>query len=146
MTWPLEYQRASVDFERFMVMARDAADLQTTNMAWTMVEGVFHVFRRRLTVEQAIEFANVLLPLQRALFLENWKPDGMPAEFLSRNLMTNEVCALRAAHNFSPPNAIHAVASAVRGTVDQTALERVLAKLPPAATEFWALPPVASAA
>ena len=31
MPWPPEYQRASVDFEKFMVVARDAASLATTN-------------------------------------------------------------------------------------------------------------------
>ena len=37
MPWPPEYQRASIDFEKFMVTARDRANLATTNMAWNMV-------------------------------------------------------------------------------------------------------------
>ena len=52
MTLPFEYQNASLDFERFLVDARDYADLATTNMAWNMVVGVLHTFRRRLTVNQ----------------------------------------------------------------------------------------------
>jgi len=140
MTWPLEYQRASQDFERFMVTARDAAGLATTNMAWTMVEGVLLAFRRRLAVCEAIEFANVLPPLLRALFLGNWHPSGEAAPFNPREALTEEVRSLRAQHNFSPPNAIEAVAAALRGSVDEPSLERALAKLPPQASEFWAVP------
>jgi uncharacterized protein (DUF2267 family) len=140
MTWPLEYQRASQDFERFMVTARDAAGLTTTNMAWTMVEGVLLVFRRRLTVSEAIEFANVLPPLLRALFLGDWHPSGEPVPFGSREALTEEVRSLRAQHNFSPLNAIEAVAAALRSSVDEALLERALAKLPPQAAEFWAMP------
>jgi len=33
MTIPSEYQRATIEFERFMVDARDEAGLATTNMA-----------------------------------------------------------------------------------------------------------------
>jgi uncharacterized protein (DUF2267 family) len=140
MTWPLEYQRASQDFERFMVTARDAAGLATTNMAWTMVEGVLLAFRRRLTVSEAIEFANVLPPLLRALFLGNWHPRFEPAPFASREVLTEEVRSLRARHNFSPANAVEAVALALRSSVEEAALSQVLSKLPPQAAEFWALP------
>lgn len=67
MTWPQEYQRAAFEFERFMVAARDAAALSTTNQSWTMAEAVLRVFRRRLTVAQAIVFGNALPPLLRAV-------------------------------------------------------------------------------
>jgi uncharacterized protein (DUF2267 family) len=141
MTWPLEYQKASVDFERFMVIARDAAGLQTTNMAWTMVEGVLLVFRRRLNMRQAIEFANVLPPLLRALFLDNWHPEQEPQPFANRQTLTAEVQALRSEHNFAPLNSIEAVALAVRSVVEQQALNRVLASLPSEARAFWSVPP-----
>lgn len=140
MTWPLEYQRASHDFEQFMLAARDAAGLTTTNQAWTMVEGVLLVFRRRLTVDQAIEFANILPPLLRALFLDDWHPGGEPAPFSPRQELTEEVRSLRPQHNFSPDNAIEAFAIALRGCVDKDSLRRVLAKLPPQASSFLAVP------
>ncbi|MDP3760140.1 MAG: DUF2267 domain-containing protein [Ramlibacter sp.] len=139
MTWPLEYQRASHDFEQFIVAARDAAGLATTNMAWTMVQGVLLAFRRRLTISQAIEFANVLPPLLRALFLEDWRPNEEPVPFSSRDALTEEVRSLRSQHNFSPDNAIEAVAIALRGSVDGAALKQVLAKLPHDAAKFWSV-------
>lgn len=140
MTWPLEYQRAAYDFERFMVAARDAASLATTNQAWTMVEGVLLAFRRRLGVRQAIGFANVLPPLLRAMFLQQWDPDAEPLPFAGRDVLLEEVRALRAGHNFSPPDAIEAVAIALRGSVERASLERVLQQLPPGAAQFWAVP------
>lgn len=53
-----------------MVAARDESGIPTTNVAWTMVQSVFLAFRRRLTVAEAVRFANVLPPLIRAMFLE----------------------------------------------------------------------------
>ena len=135
MPIPSDYQRASLDFERFMVDARDAAGLATTNMAWNMVVGVLHTFRRRLSVAEALRFADVL----RAIFVSEWQPEAAPPPFADRAALTREVRALRAAHNFSPDEAIRAVAQALRRQVDEAALERVLATLPPGAREYWAV-------
>jgi len=51
MTLPFEYQNASLEFERFMVDARELAGLSSTNMAWNMVVGVLHTFRRRPSID-----------------------------------------------------------------------------------------------
>lgn len=64
MTLPFEYQNASLEFERFMVDARDLAGLSTTNMAWNMVVGVLHTFRKRLSIQEALRFADVLPPVR----------------------------------------------------------------------------------
>lgn len=138
MTWPIEYKNACNVLERFMVAARDAAGLQTTNMAWTMVEGVLLTFRRRLTADQVMRFAAVLPPLIRALFLERWMPDDRPVPFESPERLAAEVQSLRAAHNFAPPDAIRAVAQALRANVDEAELDQTLASLPLPAQAYWA--------
>lgn len=143
MTWPFAYQHASMDFERFMVAARDAAGLQTTNMAWTMVEGVFVAFRRRLTASQVLTFASVLPPLVRAMFLEGWRPVCEVEPFPSRRHLTEEVQSLRPQHNFAPENSIEAVAVALRSVVDRQPFDAALATLPVEAQAFWAVPPPA---
>jgi uncharacterized protein (DUF2267 family) len=140
MTWPSQYQRASIEFERFMVTARDAAGLTTTNQAWTMVEGVLRAFRRRLTVEQALRFADCLPPVLRALFLEDWHPQDSPAPMGTREEIFEEVRSLRHGHNFSPPNAVEAVGVALRACVDAQALERALSAMPEAVRSFWSAP------
>lgn len=143
MTLPFEYQNPTLQFERFMVDARDCASLPTTNMAWNMVVGVLHTFRWRLTVPQALSFAAVLPPMVRALFIEDWdleqavRPFGDAADWLA------DVRSVRHRHNFSPPDAVASVASALRRHVDTQAFEGVLANLPPQASRYWQ-PKVAS--
>lgn len=139
MPIPAEYQRASLDFERFLVDARDISGLNTTHMVWNMVVGVLHTFRRRLPVADALRFANVLPPVLRAIFVADWDVDEPQRAFEDRATMTREVQALRAAHNFSPESAIRDVAQALRRHVDEAELDRVLATLPTGAREYWAV-------
>lgn len=144
MTLPFEYQNATLEFERFMLDARDLASLSTTNMAWNMVVGVLHTFRRRLTIDQALRFADVLPPVLRAIFVEDWHPNEPVADFGTTEELLAEVRSVRTAHNFSPPNAIPAVAAALRRHVDVAALDQVLSTLPPGAREFWSSEPARS--
>ena len=140
MTVPSEYKRASLDFEAFLVDARDCAGLATTNQSFTMVEGVLRTFRARLTLAEGIAFASVLPPVLRALFVAGWDTAARPQPFASREAMTAEVQALRAAHNFAPDNAIASVAATLRKHVPRDLLEPVLAGLPSGAMAFWAAP------
>lgn len=144
MTLPFEYQNASLEFERFMIDAQDFAGLSTTNMAWNMVVGVLHTFRRRLTVDEALRFAGVLPPVLRAIFVEDWSPGEPIADFGTKEELLAEVRAVRAAHNFSPPNAVSAVAKALRKHVDVAALEHVLSTFPAGSREFWSSEPAQS--
>jgi len=137
MPIPSAYQRASLDFDKFMVDARDIAGLATTNMAWNMVVGVLHTFRRRLNVKEAVRFADVLPPVLRAIFVADWNTDEPSLPFDERSAMTREVQSLRAAHNFAPDTAIHDVAMALRRNINEEDLDRVLAGLPQGAADFW---------
>jgi uncharacterized protein (DUF2267 family) len=139
MPVPAEYQRATDDFYKVLTDARDAAGLTTTNQAYTMVQGVLQVFRRRLEVTEAIRFLGVLPVGVRALFVADWDVNQPKRLFEDRAIMTKEVQALRAEHNFAPETAIRDVATALRRNLDEAAFDRVLATLPHGATEFWQL-------
>jgi uncharacterized protein (DUF2267 family) len=102
-----------------------------------MAQGVLQAFRRRLDFKDAILFANVLPVGLRALFVVDWDVDEPRRPFEDRETMTKEVRSLRADHNFSPEAAIQDVARALRKNVDERDLDRVLAKLPEGAVEFW---------
>src|ERR687892_1923176 len=130
MTVPLEYQRARDDFYNFLLDARDTAGLGTTNQAYTMVQAVFQTFRRRLDLKDAIRFAGVLPAALRSLFVADWNPEEPRRPFEDRAVMTQEVQALRADHNFAPETAIQEVARALRRHVDEAAFERVFEGLP----------------
>ncbi len=137
MPVPSQYQRATDDFFAFLADARDAAGLTSVHQAYTMVQGVLQTFRRRLSLPDAIRFADVLPAVVRALFVADWDPAEPVRPFADRASMTAEVRALRPNHNFSPDTAIHDVAAALRRHVDVPAFEAILAALPEGAAEFW---------
>jgi|SRR5579864_7784916 len=139
MPVPAEYQRATDDFYKLLTDARDSAGLTTTNQAYTMVQGVLQAFRRRLEVNEAIRFLRVLPVGARALFVADWDVNEPKRPFEDRAVMTKEVQALRAEHNFAPETAIRDVVYALRCNLDEAAFDRVLATLPHGATEFWQL-------
>jgi uncharacterized protein (DUF2267 family) len=68
---PQEYQRATDEFFQLLIDARDIAGLVTTNQSYTMVQGVFQVFRRRVSVRDAIALCRVLPAVAQALFIRD---------------------------------------------------------------------------
>lgn len=139
MPVPHEYQRATEDFYRFLVDVRDEADLWSTHVAYTLTQGVFQTFRRRLSLHQAITFADALPVGLRALFVSDWNPDEARRPFASLEAMNAEVRELRSRHNFSPPDAIQIVARILRRYVEPQILRRALHDMPGAARAFWLL-------
>lgn len=137
MSVPAEYERASAKFYEYLVDARDTAGLWSTHVTYTMTQGVFHVFRRRLSMNDAIAFANVLPICLKALFVTDWNTDEERKPFESREVMTREVKSLREEHNFSTETAIQDIAQALRRHVDEEAFDKLLARLPEGAIEFW---------
>jgi len=140
MPVPAEYDRASKNFYDYLVVARDLAWLQTTNQSYTMTQGVLQAFRRRISLEQAIAFANTLPLLLRALFVTDWDVGEPRRPFEALAAMTLEVQGLRQGHNWSPDDAIACVARALRQFVDQAEFDRVVAACGPGAVAFWAVP------
>jgi len=132
-----EYERASAKFYDYLIDARDTAGLWSTHVTYTMTQSVFQVFRRRLSIAEAIAFANVLPICLRAMFVTDWNTEEQRKPFECREKMTREVKQLREKHNFSTENAIQEVASALRRHIDEEAFDNVLAQLPEGAVEFW---------
>lgn len=120
-----------------MVAARDHAGLATTNMAWNMVVGVLQAFRRRLSLEQALRFADQLPPAVRGLFFEGWRPSEHIAEVGTAAEILEEVRSLRRDHNFSSDTAIESVGFALRQVIPSDAFDRSLEALPPGLRELW---------
>jgi uncharacterized protein (DUF2267 family) len=139
MPMPWTYRHATRERQAFIADAKATMDLTSENSTYTAVEGVLRAFRRRLTPQQAIDFAQVLPSVLRALFVADWQladpsPPGTRADW------TAEAMALRPQHNLTPPNCVAATAVALRQSILREDLERVLATLPPFAAEFWSTP------
>lgn len=139
MPMPWTYRQATREWQAFLAEARDAMGLDSDNATYTAVEGVLHAFRRRLTPQQAIDFAQVLPSVLRALFVADWHLAD-PIAPSTRAAWTAEAMALRPHHNLTPTNCVAATALALRKSVLRTDLDRVLATLPAFATDFWSTP------
>jgi uncharacterized protein (DUF2267 family) len=134
---PMEYKNASRDFDRFLAGVRDSCMLQTTHQAYQTLRAVLLVFRSHLSFREALAFANVLPPVTRAIFVEDWNPDEPISSFPSRDELRREVLAVRGDHNLSPNTAIHDVAGALRRSMDTRDLDRLLLTLSREAQDFW---------
>jgi uncharacterized protein (DUF2267 family) len=137
MPVPSEYQRASQHFEKFMHDVCEESGLSTSHAAYNMVVGVLHAFRRRLSIKDALRFANALPPVLRALYVADWDADEPKQPFQDIATMTKEVKSLRAEHNFSTDTAIHDVAVALRRNLIESEFELLLSTFPQGAIEFW---------
>jgi uncharacterized protein (DUF2267 family) len=140
MPIPMEYHHATDEFEAFMKDLLAISLLKTRHQGYTMLQAVLQVFRRRLTLEEAIAFANLLPAVLRAIFVSDWDTREPLMPFLDREAMMDEVRALRHNHNFSTPSAIEDVTSAIRRHVDMPRLDAFLGTLPAGARAFWGLP------
>jgi len=139
MPMPWTYRHASREFRAFLDDAKDRMGLDSDNMAYTAVDGVFRTFRRRLTPAQGILFASALPCVLAAIFIRDWDVTAPPVPFASREDMTREAQALRPHHNLTPENAIEATAFALWRVMNGADLTRVLQKLPTEARAFWAV-------
>lgn len=139
MPMPQTYQRSSQEWRSFLEDAKQAMDLDSNNMAYTAVDAVLQVFRKRLTAQQGLDFASTLPAVLRAIFVKDWDVSREPVPFARRVELTEEVKRVRPHHNFTPDNAIEAVAHSVRNHVDLLEFERCLASLPEEAQAYWSM-------
>lgn len=134
---PWTYRHASQEWRALLDDVKERANLSSDNMAYTAIEGVFRTFRRRLSAEQAIAFAQVLPAVPRAVFVQDWNVAAPAVPFTDRATMTREAQSLRKDHNLTPDNAIEAVALALWRQVDHRAFKRCIEALPEGAVAFW---------
>ena len=137
MPMPWTYRHASKEFQAFLDDIKDRSGVVSDNSAYTAVDAVFQVFRRRLTVQEGLRFAAVLPSVLRAIFVAGWDPEETPAGFASRKVMATEVKHVRPHHNLTPDNAIEATAWALRRCTNPRDFERVLSGLSEEAQAFW---------
>lgn len=137
MPVPIEYKTASDDFTHFLMEVREESMLWSTHASYTMVQGVFQTFRRRISVPDAIAFANLLPVCLRALFVTDWDLAAPIRPFDNRETLTAEVRSLRPNHNFSPDTAIRDVARVLRRFVSERELDRLVSQLPEGAADYW---------
>ncbi|WP_333829997.1 DUF2267 domain-containing protein [Pararhodobacter sp.] len=137
MPMPWTYRHASKEWRAILDDLKDRMNLVSDNSAFTAMDGVLQVFRRRLTAQQGLDFASVLPSVPRAVFVAGWQVEECPAPFHPREVLIQEVRNVRKNHNLTPDNAIEATAWALRRYTNKADLERVLARLPEGAVPYW---------
>ncbi|MFD1742925.1 DUF2267 domain-containing protein [Cypionkella sinensis] len=142
MPMPWTYRQATREWQAFLEDAKAAIGTPTDHSTFTAVEGVLRAFRNRLTPQQAIDFAQILPAVLRALFVADWRLDAQPLPAGTRVDWTTEAKSLRPHHNLAPDGCVAGTALALRQSVHRADLERVLRHLPAFATEFWSVPSV----
>ncbi|NLR95684.1 DUF2267 domain-containing protein [Rhizobium sp. P38BS-XIX] len=140
MTVPMRYSRATEEFDAFLRDAQIHMDTATRHQTYQGVYGTLIVFRRRLMVQQVIDFAAVLPAVLGAILVSDWDTREPPRPFESREAMTSEVLAVRQDHNLAPRSVISDVAAAMRGHVDPIAFDQCLQRLGPDSMAFWGAP------
>ncbi|TDK42222.1 DUF2267 domain-containing protein [Antarcticimicrobium luteum] len=139
MPMPHSYRHATREWRAFLTDARERMELMSDNNTYTAIQGVFLVFRRRVSVQQGLIFASMLPCVPRAIFVADWDISEPIRAFGTREEMTREAQALRPHHNLTPQNAIEATAWAVRRAVLPADFERALGQCPPQAADFWSV-------
>lgn len=137
MPMPWTYRHASKEWRAILDDLRDRMDLISDNSAYTAMDGVLQVFRRRLTAQQGLDFASVLPAIPRAVFVAGWQVQIPPLPFVEREALVQEVKKVRQNHNLTPDNAVEATAWSLRRYTNKSDLERILASLPEGAVQFW---------
>jgi uncharacterized protein (DUF2267 family) len=137
MPYPYEYAVATQTWLDVLDAVRDETDLSTRNQAFTVLEGVLLVFRRRLEVQDSLRFADQLPVAVRALYVHDWDLSLTRLRFRAPLELAGEVRSLRPEHNFAGPTSVPDVARAVRRFVHRVRFDAVLATLPEGAVDFW---------
>lgn len=137
MPYPSEYQRATDHFAKFLSDVKIISDLGSVHQSYTMAQGVFQVFRRRVSLKDSILFTSALNVGLRALYIADWDTEETMLPFDDYEKMNQEVRNLRPTHNFSTDNAIKEVAIALRLNVDEKVFDSTLEKLPIEPKAFW---------
>lgn len=139
MPCPQDYQIGDKIFYDFLNEVRIDTDLGSTHMSYTVTQGVFQCFKKRISIANSILFCNLLPAPLRALFVADWNPfqEILPAGNREDWLMDTQ--SLRKEHNFTYlcEDPVKSVAKVIRNYIDSDKFEIYLKNLPSDIREFW---------
>ncbi len=137
MPMPQEYQIASQSYDKYLRDLCEESELVTRNRGYTCTQAVLLAFRKRLTAEQVLLFANVLPVVLRAIFTKEWQREEYTADFGDEADWIADIKGLRARHNFSEDATLRHVSGVLLNHVDEEEFRRTLQEIGPEALRFW---------
>lgn len=137
MPMPQEYQLAHIVYNQILTGLCEELHLATRNQTYSLLQSVLLTFRRRLTAPQVLQFASLLPPIVRAIFVKDWNEREYQPAFGGANELIADVKDLRRAHKFADDHAIRAVSHILRRYMDKAKLDAALADISDEAIAFW---------
>lgn len=134
---PFTYRHATDEWRGFLKDLRDETLIISDNVLYTGTQAVLHAFRARICVQDALDFANLLPAILRAIFVADWQI-APPRPWPTRDDLRSEMLDLRRDHNFCPPDLLEVLLRAIPATTRRMEFDRLMIRIGPEAGDFWA--------
>lgn len=138
MPMPFTYRHATDEWRRFLRSMRERTLIDSDNVIYTALDGLFRAFRCRVPPQQVLAFGDELPAVMRAILTWRWDLNAPMKPWLPRAELEMEIRTLRQAHNFAPEGILDDLVWGIRSEVREIDFDRMLSKLPPEAQALWA--------
>lgn len=136
---PYTYRHSSEEWRGFLKRVRARTLIESDNVIYTALQGLFRAFRARTEPHLVLEFGDTLPAVMRAILVADWKLDAPCQPWVTPPEIEQEVRAFRQAHNFAPVGILDDLIPEVRAEMNGKAFERVMARMPSEAQRLWRL-------
>ncbi|RJE89326.1 DUF2267 domain-containing protein [Paracoccus onubensis] len=138
MPMPFTYRHATDEWRRFLASMRDRTLIESDNVIYTSLDGLFRAFRSRVPAPQVLAFGDELPAVMRAILTWRWDISAPLKPWISRPELETEIRRLRQDHNFAPEGILDDLVWGVRREVRMIDFDRVLSGMAPEARSLWA--------
>jgi uncharacterized protein (DUF2267 family) len=137
MTVPPAIAHGVQQIQEWLKELRDNAGLADEAEALSVLRGVLHQLRDRLTPEEAIELGAQLPVIVRGIYYEGWRPSRTPEKVRSRQQFLDEVTMKLLPRRIAPEAAVRDVFALIAHHCDPGEVGDVIGQLPSEIKELW---------
>lgn len=137
MTVPPALAHGMQQIQEWLKELRDNADLADETEALSVLRGVLHQLRDRLTPEEALELGAQLPVIVRGIYYEGWRPSRTPEKVRTRQKFLDEVLLKMLPRRVAPEAAVRDVFALLAHHCDPGEIGDVIAQLPSDIKELW---------
>ena len=137
MPMPFTYRHATDEWRRFLKNMRERTLIDSDNVIYTALEGLFVSFRQRVPPQQVLRFADELPAMMRAILLSHWDIEAPLKPWIPPEEIEREILTFRRDHNFANAGILDDLIWGIRREIRQIDFDRVLAGMDPQAQILW---------
>lgn len=137
MPMPFTYRHATDEWRRFLATMRERTLIESDNVIYQAVEGLFRSFRARIPAQQVLEFGDQLPCIMRAILTADWDLSEPMRPWTTRDDIEAEIRSLRVNHNIIPRGILDDLIPGIRTEVRAIDFDRVLSRMAPQAQALW---------